>query len=69
MVSRFCLHFDATELGVDFAGALARGSAVPLAVESFLGIVVTQPLVPRRVQFTTVDPQIGVRTGIRAQFA
>ena len=54
------LHFDASELCVDFTSTFTSCSTVSLSVQSFLGIVVTEPLVPRGVQLATVDPQIGV---------
>lgn len=63
------LRFDASELRVDFTGALTSGPTVFFPVESFFGIVVAEPLIPRGVELTTIDPQIGVRTGIGAELA
>lgn len=62
------LCFDASELCIDFTGTLASGSTMLLSLESFFRIVVTEPLIPRSVELATIDPQIGVRTGIGAQF-
>lgn len=41
---------------------------MPFSVETFLGIVMTEPLVPCSVELATVNPQIGVRTRVGAEF-
>ncbi len=38
------------------------------AVQAILGVGVTEPLIPSVVELSTVDPQVGVRAGIGAQF-
>ena len=43
------LCFDASKLRVDFTGALTSGSTAFFPVESFFGIVVAEPLIPRGV--------------------
>ena len=62
------LDFNASETCVDLGrSAVAGGPAVFLALSALLGVGVAQPLVPRGVQFATVDPQIGVGTRVGAQ--
>lgn len=38
------------------------------AVQAILGVGVTEPLIPSVVELSTVDPQVGIRAGIGAQF-
>lgn len=61
-------HCDTPKFCIDFSRALARCSAMSPAVQAFLGVGVAEPLIPGVVELSTVDPQVGVRAGIGAQF-